>query len=274
MEKEAKIIADGGDTPVGALGSGSDYSAFLQHLGLATINLGFGGEDEQGGVYHSAYDTFEHYSRFGDPTFEYGVALAKVSGRLVLREADADILPLQFGGFADTVSGYVDELKKLNTDMMGKTATQTKLLGDRAYALAADPAETDLPPTQDTAVPKIDFAPLDAAVARLKASAKAYDQAAAKGVAPAQAARVNAILRDIDQSLLDPEGLPDRPWFKNLAYAPGVLTGYGAKTLPGVREAIEGRRWIEAQTYVGKTAKVLDAYTARVDAATALLTKG
>ena len=270
-EKDAKAIAAGGDTPVGALGSGSDYSAFLQHLGLATINLGFGGEDDQGGVYHSAYDNYEHYARFGDPTFEYGVALAKVSGRLVLREADAEVLPLQFGGFADTVAGYVEELKKLDTDMAAKTATQTKLLGDRAFILAADPAETTLPPTEDGPVPKIDFAPLDAAVTRLKASAKAYDDVAAKGVALAKAAKVNAILRDIDQTLLDPEGLPSRPWFKNLAYAPGVLTGYGAKTLPGVREAIEGRRWAEAQTYVAKTAKVLDAYSARVDAATAVL---
>ncbi len=199
------------------------------------------------------------------------MALAKVSGRLVLREADAEVLPMQFGGFVDTVAGYVDELKKLNTDMMTKTAAQTKLLGDHAFTLAADPAEITLPPAEDGPVPKIDFAPLDAAVSRLKASAKAYDEAAAKGVAPAEAAKVNAVLRDIDQTLLDPEGLPGRPWFKNLAYAPGVLTGYGAKTLPGVREAIEGRRWAEAQTYVSKTAKVLDAYAARVDAATAAL---
>jgi N-acetylated-alpha-linked acidic dipeptidase len=272
-EKEAKIIAAGGDTPVGALGSGSDYSAFLQHLGLATINLGFGGEDDQGGVYHSAYDTFEHYSRFGDPTFEYGVALSKVTGRLVLREADAEVLPMHFGGFADTVSGYVDELKKLDTDMMTKTAAEDKLLGEHAYTLSADPAETYVPPTAQGAVPKIDFAPLDAAVVKLKASARAYDETLAKAgpVSPGEAAKVNAILRDIDQTLLDPAGLPGRPWFKNLAYAPGVLTGYGAKTLPGVREAIEGRRWAEAQTYVTKTADVLDAYAARVDAATAAL---
>jgi len=276
MEKDAKAAASGADIPVGALGSGSDYSTFLQHLGLASINLGFGGEDEQGGVYHSAYDTFEHYSRFGDPTFEYGVALSKVSGRLVLREADADILPLQFGGFADTVGGYVEELKKLNTDMKTKTETQAKLLAGGDFKLAADPALTDLPPTADAAVPKMDFAALDTSVTKLKASAKAYDAALEKaGALPAErAAKVNAILQDIDQTLLDPEGLPGRPWFKNLAYAPGVLTGYGAKTLPGVREAMESRRWTEAQTYVGKTAKVLDAFAARIDAATALLTRG
>ncbi len=275
QEREAKIAAKGGDLPVGALGSGSDYSAFLQHLGLATINLGFGGEDEQGGVYHSAYDTYEHYARFGDPTFEYGVALSKVSGRLVLREADAEVLPFRFTGFADTVAGYLEELKKLNADLKTKSETQDKLLAAGDFKLAANPAETDIAPAAEGPVPSIDFAALDQAVAKLKASAKAYDDAlaAAGEVAPARAAKVNALIGDIDQTLLDPEGLPGRPWFKNLAYAPGVLTGYGAKTLPGVREAIEGRRWAEAQSYVGKTAKVLTDYAARIDAATAALTK-
>jgi N-acetylated-alpha-linked acidic dipeptidase len=275
QEKEAKIAAKGGDLPVGALGSGSDYSAFLQHLGLATINLGFGGEDEQGGVYHSAYDTYEHYARFGDPTFEYGVALSKVSGRLVLRAADAEVLPLHFTGFAETVSGYVEELKKLNADLKAKSEAEDRLLGAGAFKLAADPAETEIPPPAAGGVPSIDFSALDSAVKTLKASAKAYDDAlAAAGAVPAvRAAKVNALIGDIDQTLLDPEGLPGRPWFKNLAYAPGVLTGYGAKTLPGVREAIEGRRWAEAQAYVGKTAKVLTDYAAHIDAATAALTK-
>jgi N-acetylated-alpha-linked acidic dipeptidase len=276
FEKEAKAAASGGDLLVGALGSGSDYSAFLQHLGLASINVGFGGEDEQGGVYHSVYDTFEHYVRFGDPTFEYGVALSKVAGRLVLREADADVLPLQFGGFADTVSGYVGELKKLNADMKAKTETQDKLIAGGAFGLASDPAAPVAAPASEGAVPDIDFSALDQAAAKLRASAKAYDDALAADGEPltARAAKVNALLRDIDQTLLDPQGLPGRPWFKNLAYAPGVLTGYGAKTLPGVREAIEGRRWAEAQAFVGKTAKVLNDYSARIDAATTALTKG
>ena len=276
LEKEAKAAASGDDLLVGALGSGSDYSAFLQHLGLASINLGFGGEDEQGGVYHSAYDTFEHYARFGDPTFEYGVALSKVAGRLVLREADADVLPLHFGGFANAVDGYVDELKKLNADMRTKTEKEDKLITGGAYRLASNPETPTAAPAAEGAVPDIDFAALDQAAAKLKASAKAFDDTlAANGEPPpARAAKVNALLRDIDQTLLDPKGLPDRPWFKNLAYAPGVLTGYGAKTLPGVREAIEGRRWAEAQAFVGRTAKVLNDYSARIDAATAALTKG
>jgi N-acetylated-alpha-linked acidic dipeptidase len=269
---DAKAIAAGGDTPVGALGSGSDYSAYLQHLGLASINLGYGGEDQQGGVYHSLYDTYYHYARFGDPGFSYGVALSQTAGRMVLREANADVLPMYFTGFADTVAGYVTELKKLDADMKTKSEKEDKLLNGKAFTLASDPTETYVAPPSEGPVPMIDFAPLDVAVAKLKASAKAYDDALASGaVPPARAARVNAILQDIDQSLLDERGLPGRPWYKNLAYAPGVLTGYGAKTLPGVREAIEGRRWAEAQTYVGRTAKVLEDYAARVDAATAAL---
>jgi N-acetylated-alpha-linked acidic dipeptidase len=273
MEKSAKAAASGADLPIGALGSGSDYSTFLQHLGIASIDLGYSGEDEQGGVYHSAYDTYEHYARFGDPTFDYGVALSETAGRIVLREADADILPLQFTGFAETIDGYLGELRKLNADMKTKSETEDKLLADHAFALADDPAAPTLPPSAEGAVPAIDFAPLEAAATRLKASAAAYDDAVAKAgaISPQKLARINALLRDIDQTLLDPEGLPGRPWFKNLAYAPGVLTGYGAKTLPGVREAIEGRRWSEAQTYVGRTAAVLNAYAARVDAACALV---
>ena len=93
LKARAKVAADGGDLPTGDLGSGSDYSPFVQHLGIAAINLGFGDEGQSGGVYHSAYDTFEHYDRFGDPGFVYGVALARTTGRLVLRAADADLGP-------------------------------------------------------------------------------------------------------------------------------------------------------------------------------------
>ena len=201
------------------------------------------------------------------------MALSQTAGRMVLREANADVLPMYFTGFADTMAGYVTELKKLDADMKTKSEKEDKLLNGKAFTPRVGP-DRDLcgAPVRRAGPPLIDFAPLDVAVAKLKASAKAYDDALASGaVPPARAARVNAILQDIDQSLLDERGLPGRPWYKNLAYAPGVLTGYGAKTLPGVREAIEGRRWAEAQTYVGRTARVLEDYAARVDAATAAL---
>ncbi len=274
-QRAAKQAETGGDLPIGPLGSGSDYTAFLQHLGVPSINLGFGGEAEQGGIYHSAYDTFEHYVRFGDPKFEYGVALSETAGRMALRMADADVLPLAFTPFADTVGGYVDELKKLVADMRTRTETTGKLVKSRAFDLASDPERPTLAPPVEDLPPKIDFGPLDTAEARLKASAKAYDEALAKAGALPAAKRgaLNAELQHIDQTLLDPEGLPGRPWFRNLAYAPGVLTGYGAKTLPGVREALESRRWAEAQTYIGRTAKALDTYAERLDSAAALIAK-
>ena len=267
----AKRAAAGGDLPIGALGSGSDYSSFVQHLGIPSINLGFGGEDEQGGIYHSAYDTFEHYVRFGDPKFEYGVALGQTAGRMVLRSADADVLPFAFEPFADTVGSYVDELKRLVTSGREKTEATNRLVRANVFAVAADPTQTAIAPAIEEPAPRIDFTALDQAAAKLKASARAYDAALARGASPAKRAQVNAILQTVDQTLLDPEGLPGRPWFKNLAYAPGVLTGYGAKTLPGIREALEGRRWVEAQTYIGRTARALNAYADRVDQAAAVL---
>jgi len=254
------------------LGSGSDYTPFVQHLGVASINLGYGGEGESGGVYHSAYDTFDHYQRFGDPGMVYGVVLAQTTGRLVLREADADLLPFQFSNLASTVAMQIDDLKKMLTTQREHAATLNNLLDRKAFALAADPTESWGPPDREDPAPVLDFADLDAAVARLKVSAAAYDKAAAIGAASGKAAATNAILQAVEQSLTDPSGLPGRPWYRHLIYAPGLLTGYGAKTLPGIREAIESRRWAEAKDYIAKTAQVLDAVSVKLTQATAALT--
>ncbi len=272
-ERKRGKAASSGVLPIGDLGSGSDYTPFVQHLGLASINLGFGGEGSSTGVYHSAYDTFEHYDRFGDPGFHYGVALAQTAGRLVLRTANADIAPLRFTNLADTVSNQVDELKKLIQTMRERSEAVDKLLDQKAFTLAADPTLASAPPEREDAVPQIEFKALDDAVTRLRASAKAYDDAAtaAGALKPAQRNQVNALLQGAEQGLTDSHGLPGRPWYRHLIYAPGLLTGYGSKTLPGVREAIEGRRWSEAGDYVGRTAAVLEAVSARLDRATALL---
>jgi N-acetylated-alpha-linked acidic dipeptidase len=272
LRARAKIAA-GGLVPLGDMGSGSDYTPFVQHLGITSIDIAYGGESDQGGVYHSAYDTFEHYDRFGDPGFVYGVTMAETVGRLVLRSADAEVAPLRFGNLAGTVAGEVDELKKLTGRMREQTDAVNHLLDAKAFDLAADPTKTEVPPARHEAVPTLDFARLDAAQTRLAASAKAYDDAAAAAgdLSSAQRARLNALLGQVEQSLTDSRGLPDRPWYRHLVYAPGVLTGYGAKTLPGVREAIEGRRWTEAGEFIGRTADVLKACADKLDAATALL---
>ena len=274
----AKIVADPSkDIPLGPLGSGSDYSAFLQHLGLASIDFGYGGEGEAGGVYHSLYDDYEHHSRFVDPGFAYDATLARTVGRTVMRLADADLPVQRYGDFADTVSGYLGEVKKLADTKRDEAKTQARLLAAKAYGLAADPTHTHVDPTPLAQSPNLDFSALDSAVGKLKASAKAFDAALAakgEGLAKAQKVKLNAAIKPLDQTLLRPEGLPGRPWYMNMVYAPGRFTGYGAKTLPGVREAIEERRFGDAQKYVGVTAQALSDYAANLDKATAIVNGG
>jgi N-acetylated-alpha-linked acidic dipeptidase len=274
----ARLAASGEDLPIEALGSGSDYSPFLEHLGIASLDLGFGGEDDNAGIYHSRYDSFDHYIRFGDPTFEYGVALAKVAGHIVLRMADADVLPLRFGDFSHTLDRYVGELHKLVDTTRKATAQQHRLLDAHAYTLDSDPTRPLLPPARDSDVPAIELAPLDRAASQLEQSAKAFQTAYARQAADGfalPAARLRQINRQMgrmEQALTDADGLPGRPWFRHFIYAPGMLTGYGVKTVPGVREAIEARRWNEADRYAKITAQVLDQYRAQLDQLTRLLT--
>jgi N-acetylated-alpha-linked acidic dipeptidase len=274
----AKIAADPArDVPIEALGSGSDYSAYIEHLGLAAINIGYGGEGESGGVYHSRYDTYEHHSRFVDPGFVYDALLARTAGRLVMRAANSDLPVQRAGDFADTVALYLSEVKKLATDKKEAQVAQAGLLKDRVFALTADPTKSSGLPTAFEPVPALDFAPMDAAVDKLKASAKAYDEALAKngsGLSGDRLAHLQALMLDIDQTLAPDVGLPGRPWFKNVIYAPGTLTGYGAKTLPAIREGIEQQRFSDAAAYIKITADALNAYSARLDQATAVLNGG
>ncbi len=265
------------DLPIEALGSGSDYSTFLQNLGLATLNLGFGGEGSDGGVYHSAYDTYEHHTKFVDPGLAYSGALAKVTGRMVMRLADADLPVQRYGDFADTVSGYLDEVKRLADTKRDEAAARTRLLAAGAYKLADDPTVSRGDPAPLPVSPRLDFAPMDRAVAKLKASAAGFDTAlTARGgaLSAAQKKKLDATLMPLEQTLLRDKGLPFRPWYKNMIYAPGRFTGYGAKTLPGVREAIEERRFDDATAYIGLTAEALSDYAAGLDAATAVLNGG
>ena len=268
MRRMARTAAGGGDTPLEALGSGSDYTVFLAHLGVASLDVRFGGEAPGGGVYHSAYDSFDHYRRFGDPGELYGAALAKTAGKIVLRLANAEVTPMRFGDTAATFAGYVGELKALATGRRERGEEVGRLLDANAFGLASDPSRRSLPPERPAPAAALDWTALDRATAKLRASADAYDGVAA-GVSPAARGRVNALLLGMEQRLLGEGGLPGRPWFKNLAYAPGVLTGYGSKTLPGVREAIEDDRYPEAQRFIVATAAAITRYAEGLDAATA-----
>lgn len=272
----AQLAASGADLPIQALGSGSDFTVFLQHLGIATLNIEYGGEDEQRGSYHSEFDSFDHYVRFGDPHFAYEVLEAKTGGHLVLRMANAQVLPLQLSGFADTIERYVREVHKLADDEREHAATLATLLEQNAFELATDPSQVIAAPQRESEVPYIDFAPLDNAALRLKKSAQAFDSAYAQAFAAGltvdveRRGQLEALLQGLEQRLMGEQGLPGRPWFQHMIYAPGLYTGYGVKTLPGVREAIEQQRWDEAARYAVITAGALAAYCDQVDRATAL----
>jgi N-acetylated-alpha-linked acidic dipeptidase len=278
IEQAAKAAADPAkDTPIEALGSGSDYSSFLEHLGLAALDFGFGGEGGEGGVYHSRYDTYEYRVKWIDPGFVYTALLAKTVGRVVLRLADTDLPVVRETSFASEVAGYLGEVKKLADAKRETAETQAKLLSDHVYELTADPTMTSGLPTALQPVPKFDFMPMDDAVAKLKTAAKDYDEAFAKNAAklsPDARAKLWALMQSLPQTLAPDTGLPGRTWYKNLIYAPGRYTGYGVKTIPGIREAIEEQRWSDVAPYMTFTADALNAYSARLKRATDVLNGG
>ncbi len=269
---ERQRLADpAAELPVAPAGSGSDFSTFLDHLGVTTLDYGIGGESAGGGVYHSRYDTFEHHMNFDDPGLVYGKVLAQVVGHTVLAAADADLPVQRPAAFAGAIKQYVARVERLADSQRSAAEEQQKLLAVHAYAIAADPSRPHGDPVPMKPVPKFDFAPLDKALAHLSDSAGKYEAAlAAKGasLSPAQKAKLQALMQDIDQTLLADQGLPGRPWFKNLIYAPGRYIGYGVTTLPGITEAITEERFADVPTYIGLTAGVLDAYAARLDSAT------
>lgn len=263
-----------GDLAIYPLGSGSDYTPFLQHLGIASLNIGFGGESG-GGSYHSQYDSFDHYTRFGDPGFVYGIALAKVAGRATLRLANADVIPLRFSNFAERISGYLAEVEQLADRLRDDAERHNRLVAMNAFRIAADPTEALVAPDSAGVVPHINTAPLHNAVTRLEKAATAYDTALAStlaaGVAPASTEALNALLVRTERLMTREEGLPRRPWFRHMIYAPGFYTGYGVKTLPGVREGLEEEQYEEAERYVTTIAETLDRVTAAIEEATTLI---
>jgi N-acetylated-alpha-linked acidic dipeptidase len=258
------------DLRIPALGSGSDYTVFIDHLGVASVNLGYGGEDEGGGQYHSAYDDFYWYTHFSDTDFSYGRALAQTAGTMVMRMADADVLPFQFGDLADTVHLYDTQLKTLLTEKRDDAKERDQEISDGVYQALYDPRKQMVPPPVEPVPPYLNFAPLDQASDDLTEAAKAFDQAfaAANGNAPLE---LNLDLIRSERVLTDDRGLPSRPWFEHLLYAPGFYTGYGVKTVPGVREAIEQKKWTEADEQITRVSAALEREADLLKDATKLL---
>jgi N-acetylated-alpha-linked acidic dipeptidase len=229
-----------------ALGSGSDYVPFLDHAGVASMNLGFAGGDA--GVYHSIYDTLAWFDRFSDGDLAYGKALSQVMTISILRLADARVLPFEFGVLERTVRGYTENIQK-----QAQQAQNPKRPG------------------------MLDLREVQFQLARLDAASKAYEDQLALAMRrtpllpPDRLAKANQALQRAEGALLSAGGLPGREWYQHQLYAPGLYTGYDAKTLPGIREAVEAQHWEEANQQARHVAQALRALAAQLDEAAALL---
>lgn len=272
-EARARARANPG-VVLSALGSGSDFTPFLQHAGVASLNVGYGGEDAYG-QYHSIYDSFDHYTRFMDPDFSYGITQARTTGRLTLRLSQAERMPLDFGPLLGALAVYVDEVEALAEGSREDALQRNRDLDAGLYAAYFTPHETRVAPPRLVPAPRLNFAPLRNALDRARDAVAAYDKAlATKGDAavPEPLGReLDKVLRGAERALTRREGLPGRPWYRHQIYAPGRYTGYGVKTLPAVREAIELRNWNEAEEQIASVGRTLDAFATEVQRAARLL---
>ncbi len=225
------------------LGSGSDYTPFLQHLGIASLSLGFD-HVSGNGVYHSAYDDFYWYSHFEDTDFVYGRALAQMNASVTMRLADAPVLPFEFGRLATAVGGYLDEIGRLE-QAKDKVSLDAVRKANGKLSQAADEFN------------------------------KAFGRAGGKlsGAAPEKIAAINRLVINSERDLTVAAGLPGRPWYRHVIYAPGRYTGYAVKTLPGIREAVEAGRPEEALEQAKAVAQALDGLAAHLHEAARLLEK-
>ena len=274
---QAAEVRNRADVRIGALGSGSDYTAFLDFLGVASVSLGFGGEDN-GGIYHSIYDDFYWYTHFADTGFVYGRALAQTAGTAVMRLADSELLPYDFDNFTETIRRYIDEVEKLAKDKRDQIIERNRRIDEGLFAATMDPRFPEVAPPGEPVPPFLNFAPLENGFAVLQRTTDLYDKALSQAMENNGAALARAALKDandklaaVERALTLNEGLPNRPWFKHQIYAPGFYTGYDVKTLPAVRESIEQKEWKLADEEIVKVGKVLESAGEAIEGAAAEL---
>lgn len=273
--QERERIRERSAWPIAALGSGSDYTAFLDYAGVASINFAYGGE-AGGGIYHSIYDDFYWYTHFGDPAFAYGRALAQTGGTAVLRMADSDLLPFHFSELFLTIRGYLNDLERFAENQMNQIRERNGEIRAGLFDATADPQKPFVAPVAEPLPPHINFAPLENALELLNRSAEHYQQVLTRAeqsgvLGRAALASVNRELLRSERALTDPNGLPGRPWFKHQLYAPGLYTGYEVKTVPAVREAMEQKQWGVAEESIKSVSKVLENEAAAIERAAASL---
>lgn len=273
---ERKELRQRADLRINALGSGTDFTGFLDHLGIATLDLGYGGEDEQG-IYHSIYDDFYWYTHFSDFDFVYGRALAQTVGTSVVRLADAELLPFDFVDFADTLQKYTNELEKLLSEKQEEIRERNQELEEGVFKATLDPRRPTVAPPREEIPPHLNFAPMQNAVDTLTRAAEHYRHALSERQAEFSENQseylraLNQRLMESERKLTNEDGLPRRPWYKHMLYAPGVYSGYDVKTIPSVREGIEQKRYAEAEQEIIRVAKVLQDEASLIESATAQL---
>src|SRR6266581_815155 len=277
---DRKELRERGDLRINALGSGTDFTGFLDHLGIATLDLGYEGEDEQG-IYHSIYDDFYWYTHFSDYDFIYGRALSQTVGTSVIRLADAEILPFDFVDFADTIQKYTKDLEKLLADKQEEIRERNQELDEGVFKATLDPRRPTVAPPREDVPPHLNFAPMQNAGESLARSAEHYRQALSHQQASLGESQLESPLRALNQQLIESErkltnqdGLPRRPWYKHMLYAPGIYSGYDVKTVPGVREGIERKRYAEADQEIVRVAKALEEESSLIESAAKLLEQG
>jgi N-acetylated-alpha-linked acidic dipeptidase len=255
------------------LGGGSDHAPFINFAGVASLGIGFDGEDH-GGIYHSIYDDFYWYTHFSDYDFVYGRALSQAGGTAMMRLADAELLPFQFADFADDVKEYVKAVEKFATQQREEIEEKNLKIQEGLFEATADPRQTWVTPKKEQVPPHLNFAPLDNAVESLLKSAaeyqKALDRATANGgsaLALQSIVELNQMLIQSERKLTTAEGLPGRFWYKHELYAPGTYTGYAAKAIPAVREGLEQKKWKDAEASAARVARVLENEATLISAA-------
>jgi N-acetylated-alpha-linked acidic dipeptidase len=274
--EDRKELRQRPDLRINALGSGTDFTGFLDHIGIATLDLGYAGEDEQG-IYHSIYDDFYWYTHFSDFDFIYGRALAQTVGTSVLRLADAEVLPFDFVDFADTIQKYTKDLEKLLADKQEEIRERNQELEEGVFKATLDPRRPTVAPQKEEVPPHLNFAPMHNAGESLTRCAEHYRRALSHkqaGLSEEQAETLralNARLIESERKLTNDDGLPRRPWYKHLLYAPGVYSGYDVKTVPGVREGIELKRYAEADQEILRVASALEDEAALIESAAQML---
>jgi N-acetylated-alpha-linked acidic dipeptidase len=272
-EEERNELRHRADLRIGALGDGSDYSPFLDYLGIPSLDLRFDGET-QGGVYHSEYDDFYWYTHFSDTKFVYGRALALVAGTAVMRMADAELLPYEFTDVADTMHRYIDDLKKQLSQTQRQIQETHREIVEGVFTASSDPQNPSHPPKDETVPPFLNLAPLENGAADLSASAEKYKNALAQVAQndsvldSNRVAAVDHLLMLTERATLRQSGLPGRKWYKNQIYAPGAYTGYGVKTMAAVREAMDQHDWQLADQESPMVGSVLVDWSRAIDAAT------